>query len=289
MAALRSKEAVAVRRRDDGEGVSGGAPGPPDPPGPAGSAGSAGDDVRLSGRDAERDRARATDLITEGIQGAGPAEVPGRLCAVAVKLLPVTGASVSLRSDGMPVQLTASNEQAAHVAEIQATLGDGPCMEAAHTGAPVLAGDLDGDRDAGRWPVFAQQATEAGVRALYSIPLGSDTVCVGTLDLCSDTPGDLTSGELSTARLVAGVMTVALMALPREEENGLTGNGPWLSGLASDHDEVYQAVGMIMVQLGVGADEALARLRGHAFAHGRTALEVAHEVVSHRKRFGRDR
>lgn len=33
--------------------------------------------------------------------------IPGRLCAAAVRLLPVTGASVSLRVDGMPVRLSA--------------------------------------------------------------------------------------------------------------------------------------------------------------------------------------
>jgi hypothetical protein len=113
-------------------------------------------------------------------------------------------------------------------------------------------------------------------------------VCVGTLDLCREAPGALTRRELRVAELVASVMTVALMALPRGEENGPDGEDPWLNGLASAHDEVYQAVGMIMVQLGVDSDEALARLRAHAFAHGRTALEVAHDVVWHRKRFDGD-
>lgn len=282
-AALRSKEAKAVRR-DDGEGVAGGDPGP---------RGSAGGETRLPGENTDRERrfarVRPADLIAEETRGAPPAEVPGRLCAAAVKLLPVTGATVSLCSDGMPVQLSSSSEKAAHLAEVQATLGDGPCVHAAEAGVPVLACDLTGGQDVRRWPVFAQQATAAGVRAVYSIPLGSDTVCVGTLDLYSDTPGELTHRELRTAQLVADVMTAALMDLPHEEENGRLGDGPWLSGLATDHDEIYQAVGMIMVQLGVDADEALARLRAHAFAHSRTALEVAHDVVSHRKRFGPDR
>ncbi|KOG30738.1 diguanylate cyclase [Streptomyces resistomycificus] len=233
----------------------------------------------------ERDRPRAADVIADGVRGAGPAEIPGRLCGVAVTLLPVVGASVSLRSDGMPVQLSASSEKAAHLSEVQATLGDGPCMYAAEIGAPVLASDLVAGRDARRWPVFAREATAAGVRAVYSLPLGNEAVCVGTLDLYRDTPGELSLRDLRTAQLVASVMTTALMALPRGEENGPGGEESWLSGLATDHDEIYQAVGMMMVQLGVGSDEALARLRAHAFVHDRTALEVAHDVVSHRWRF----
>ncbi|MFJ7137864.1 GAF and ANTAR domain-containing protein [Streptomyces fungicidicus] len=229
---------------------------------------------------------RAADAIAAGLRGAGPADVPGRLCTVAVRLLPVDGASVSLRGDGLPVQLGASGDRAAYLGQLQATLGEGPCRHVLRTGAPVLARDLTAAAYAGRWPIFAEQALGAGVRAVYALPLGTGAVCVGTLDLYRGTPGGLTDGQLDVARLVAGVMTVALMDLPHGDEHALRdGDEPWLSGLAADHDRVHQAVGMIMAQLGIGADEALARLRGDAFAHGRTALEVALDVISRRRRF----
>ncbi|MFI8947636.1 GAF and ANTAR domain-containing protein [Streptomyces sp. NPDC053750] len=227
------------------------------------------------------DGTRAAEVIAEEVRGVPPGEVPGRLCETVVRLLPVTGASASLRGEGVPVRLCASGARATYLAEIQATLGAGPCLSAAESGAPVLACDLAGGADAGRWPVFAQQATAVGVRAVYALPLGSDTACLGTLDLYRDAPGGLTGPQLRTARLVAGVMTVAVVALPRGEES-------WLNDLAGAHDEVHQAVGMIMAQLGVGADEALARLRADAFAHGRTAYAVARDVLAHRRRFTRD-
>ncbi|MFB8245235.1 GAF and ANTAR domain-containing protein [Streptomyces sp. NPDC055952] len=259
-----------MRPRDDPRGGPDGEPG------------------RGAGGDLEVDGLRAVDAIARGVRGAAPVEVPGRLCRVAVDLLPVTGASVSLRSDGMPVQLSASSAEAAHLAHIQATLGDGPCQRALEDGAPVLACDLTTGPDAGRWPVFAQQATAAGVRAVYAVPLGNDSVCVGTLDLYRDRPGRLSEQQLHVARIVAGVMTVALMALPRGDEPEVAGGEAWLSGLGADHDAVYQAVGMIMAQLGVTADEALARLRADAFARGLTALDAARDVITHRKRFDRD-
>ncbi|MDG9726465.1 MULTISPECIES: GAF and ANTAR domain-containing protein [unclassified Streptomyces] len=238
-----------------------------------------------SGRSPDGERAAeviAAEVIAAEVRGVPPGEVPGRLCRVAVRLLPVTGASASLRGEGVPVRLCASGDRASYLAEIQSTLGDGPCVSAAESGAPVLARDLTAGADVGRWPVFAQQATAVGVRAVYALPLGNDAVCLGTLDLYRDTPGGLTGPQLSLARLVAGVMTVALMALPRGE------GAAWLDELAGDHDEVYQAVGMIMAQLGIGADEALARLRADAFARGRTAHEVACDVLTHRRRFDRD-
>ncbi|RPF34944.1 ANTAR domain-containing protein [Streptomyces sp. TLI_185] len=233
------------------------------------------------------DAVRAIDVIAEVVRDARPGETPARLCAAAVKLLPVVGASVSLRSSGMSLRLAASNSMASYLAELQTTLGDGPWLNAYRAGAPVLACDLSAGRDMHRWPLFARQATAVGVQAVYSMPLGSDDgLTVGTLDLYRDTRGELTEDELRRAQLLAAVMTLALTTLPREE--GGAGEEAWLGGLATEHDEVYQAIGMVMAQLGVDTDEASTRLRARAFAQGRTALEVAHDVVSHRERLGDD-
>ncbi|MFD9433971.1 GAF and ANTAR domain-containing protein [Streptomyces sp. NPDC060002] len=236
----------------------------------------------------DRDRDRVAEVIAEETRGAGPREVPQRLCDAVLKLLPVSGASMSLRGDGMPVPLSASGEQAAHVMELQVSLGDGPCLEAAETGSVVWAADLMSSRDASRWPVFAQQAAALGVRSVYALPLGDRAVCVGTLDLYRDVPGRLAAEEVRTARVVAEILTEALVALPRadpDDPDEPDGVGRWLSPLATDHDDVYRAVGMVMAQLGVAADEALSLLRGHAFAKSRTVLELAHEVVALRTRF----
>ena len=49
--------------------------------------------------------------------------------------------------------------------------------------------------------------------------------------------------------------------------------------------ELHVATGMIMVHLGVDPQQALARLRAHAFAHGRTVTEAALDVIDGRARF----
>jgi hypothetical protein len=51
---------------------------------------------------------------------------------------------------------------------------------------------------------------------------------------------------------------------------------------------VYQAIGMIAVQLGVSLEEASVRLRARAFASGAVLGEVADNVVSRRLRFDPD-
>lgn len=67
---------------------------------------------------------------------------------------------------------------------------------------------------------------------------------------------------------------------------------PWeghLADLGGHRAEIDQATGMLTVQLGVGVEEALVRLRAHAYAHGRRLAEVAADVVAHRLRIPPDR
>ena len=46
--------------------------------------------------------------------------------------------------------------------------------------------------------------------------------------------------------------------------------------------ELYQAQGMVAVQLGVGLDEAMMRIRAHAYAHHRSLSDVADDIVAGR-------
>ena len=43
--------------------------------------------------------------------------------------------------------------------------------------------------------------------------------------------------------------------------------------------DVSQATGMLVAQLDVGAAEALLRLRAHAYSTGRTAADVARDIL----------
>jgi hypothetical protein len=45
---------------------------------------------------------------------------------------------------------------------------------------------------------------------------------------------------------------------------------------------------MVLVQLGVSATDAVARMRAYAFAQQRSLSDVAHDVVSRRLHFTRD-
>lgn len=52
--------------------------------------------------------------------------------------------------------------------------------------------------------------------------------------------------------------------------------------------ELFQAQGMVMIQLEVSLAEALSRLRAHAFVHNRKLGDVARDVVARRLAFTPD-
>ncbi|MEU9916222.1 GAF and ANTAR domain-containing protein [Streptomyces sp. NPDC051001] len=227
------------------------------------------------------ERARITQELIAGMSGLPPPEVPAALCRTCIRLLPaVSGLSISVLGDGadMGVVLCASDGVAARLAEIQYTLGEGPCREAVRLGAPVFATDLTRTPDTRRWPLFSVQAARAGVKAVCSLPLAAAGGSLGTLDLYQRARGSLSGDHLRTALLVADAVTLAVLALDRASPD-FEGVVTWLEGAETDREEVHQATGMIMMQLGVSAEEALLRLRARAFAQGRTSTEVARAII----------
>ncbi|WP_433544372.1 GAF and ANTAR domain-containing protein (plasmid) [Streptomyces sp. CA-294286] len=176
-----------------------------------------------------------------------------------------------------------SNAVAGRLAEAQYTLGDGPCQRATDLAAPVLASDLSTGPDARRWPLFARQAVEMGVRAVFSFPLGAETAVAGTLDLYRAVPGDMDVEDVSNALLAADAIMFALLNLQASVLPD--GADSWLKHAEDNRDEVQQATGMIMFYLDTDPQQALARLRAHAFVHDQSVSEAARDVIERKVTF----
>ncbi|MEU7055541.1 GAF and ANTAR domain-containing protein [Streptomyces sp. NPDC046197] len=244
------------------------------------------------GESESEERRRIIEAVAGAAHRVDARRAPELLCRACMRLLPVSGASVSL-SGGPGVSATwcASNDVAFRLAEVQYTLGDGPCQTALDRAAPVLATDLTRGPDVRRWPVFAHEAVGLGVRAVFSLPLGVGGIAIGTLDLYRDTVGALSESELRTALWARDAVTFALLNL-RPPQDSAEGGGQdedgvasWVDASEADHTEVYEAVGMVMVQLQLDPDQALDRLRARAFAESRTVTQVAKDVLARRLRF----
>ena len=203
-------------------------------------------------------------------------------CQAAVRILSVAGARVAAVAPGdVYVSLFATDALGMRLEELQTTLGEGPGLQAFADGAPVLTSDLaEDDR---RWSLFGSGAVELGVRAVFAFPLCSGPIPIGVFEVYRSETGALTTGQLGDALVLSDVLSVLLLG-PETE----SGTDYVHDAIASDHHaEVYQATGMVSVHLAVSLPDALARLRGHAFAQGQPISTVAREIVSGRLRLDR--
>lgn len=213
------------------------------------------------------------------------------VCAAAVSSLEVSGAWV-IAGDGInPGQaMCATDVVGEGLAEVQITLGEGPCHDAAISGVPVVAASL-ADGDGHRWAVFGEAAARAGAAAVFAFPLRIGAIRVGVLALYRDKEGPLDLLQFGNALILADFATMLLLdAESRQTDDPLSGAAPASQSpeLTAHHAEIAQATGMLTEQLGVGITEAFARLRAYAYAQDRRLSDIAHHIVTRRLRLDPD-
>ncbi|MEU9898978.1 ANTAR domain-containing protein [Streptomyces phaeochromogenes] len=229
---------------------------------------------------------------------------PARACALA---LGAEGVALSLLvgNGRMAEPLWCHPEVSARFEELQFTLGEGPGPDAVRTGSPVMEPDLDRVRP-DRWPALLPPARDMGVHGVCCFPLGIGAIQVGVLTVLCDGDRTMSVQQSADATALAAALTGALLngggdGRGRWGEDGKgnggrggNGNGGPVLGLFLDRPTglhraaVHQATGMISVQLGVTMEEALLRLRAHAYSSERPLGEVADDVVARRLRFNDD-
>jgi hypothetical protein len=202
-----------------------------------------------------------------------------RLCRSAVQELGFNQVSVTLMTTaGSSVLVALAGPPGPGIQELQFDLGEGPSADAYAAGQPVLIPDLR--LSDGRWPGFSSAAIERGIGAVFAFPLQLGAVRFGVLTCVRAEAGSLGKRELSAGLIFAEVATELLL------DSSPTGDhpDPQLHAAMHAHDEVYQAQGMVMVDLAVPLDVALARMRAVGFAEGASLQELSADIVAGRRR-----
>ncbi|MFC4784340.1 GAF and ANTAR domain-containing protein [Nocardioides sp. MAHUQ-72] len=216
---------------------------------------------------------RALDDDTRHMGGWMP-----RMCRAAARELGAAGVGVSVMTpQGDPAVLATSGVEVDTLEQLQFTLGEGPCLDSLTLGRPVLTPDLV-DAARTRWPGYAPAVQEHSVNAVFAFPLQLGAAQLGAMDVYRDRAGSLTPTEIRLAVAFAEAAMVTLLDAQEQTGPDVPAFGTALDG----RFVVFQAQGMVQVQLGVSLEEALARLRAHAYATGRTLSDVAADVAARR-------
>lgn len=199
-----------------------------------------------------------------------------------VNVFPVDGAAVSTLGDFLGSEtISASDDQAARLDELQFDLGEGPCWDAMLSARPVLEPDLRSRADSA-WPAFSAAIAGDDVGALFAFPVLLGPLRIGAVDLYSSEPIelDLTQTHQATTLAVAIGRQILRRALATASQEYAEDAGNRFSRRL-----IHQATGMVLAQLGISAEDAGLVIQGQAFATSRSMMEVADEIVSGRLNF----
>lgn len=227
--------------------------------------------------------ARIWATITARSDGNGTAAGPSDVCHACVAELGMAGAAIVVLSPPDRRHVSGMAGPLADLAEdLQTVVGEGPVADVWKQRRPVLARPLTAPEYERRWPAFTPGAVRLGVGAAFAFPLQAGAIRLGVFSLYRESGDALTDDELADALLYADAATIMTLGPGAEERTAASLD---LDGLASVSTAVvYQATGMVSVQLGSSVEEAFVRLRAYAYAHDRRLADVARDIVGRRLR-----
>ncbi len=229
--------------------------------------------------------------LLAAVDGRRGVEAADRLCEACVILLDFDAAAISLVFDGASSgTLGSSGEPARMYDELQFTLGEGPCLDSVARRSPILVVDL-ADPEEARYPVYGPALLSHQIRGVCAIPVVVAGEFVGALDLFRAQPGPLPGVDLTNAVAAAELAGIPLLDLMDGDLQAAMSD-PHSDSWAELHKlsrvEVSQATGMLVAQLEVEPAEALVRLRAHAYAAGRSVIDVARDILDRRLKLDAD-
>jgi hypothetical protein len=210
------------------------------------------------------------ELVREMARQEPDLPLAQRLCRSVSAILGAGGVSITLASTTPErTTLCVTDDVAARLEDLQEVLAQGPSHTAYTTGQPVHA-VVAGDRES-PWPELAAALHEAfGILEVHAFPIGPYDEVLGVLT-CHHSVGVTLRLDDTRAQFLADAVGVALL---RDPESVLDETGPWAS-----RSTIHQATGMVMAQLHVPADDALALLKARAFAGGESLAATSAAVV----------
>ena len=203
-------------------------------------------------------------------------EALDRVVASADALFGVDGTTLMLVDRDQALRnLAASDRRAGLLEELQATHGEGPCVDAFDDKQPVAADDLDQED---RWPAFSADAARRRLLAVLASPIPYSEQAVGVVAVFAGQSHPWTEAEQEA--IVAFTELVALLILNAMEASERGRVAGELQVALDSRVVIEQAKGVLVGRHGLTTRQAFERLRRQARDQRRPLTEVARSVVS---------
>jgi GAF domain-containing protein len=189
---------------------------------------------------AESDQQRLLARMAALVQGAVPA---------------AQWVSITLGSPADPSRLASDSAEAQEFDGLQLQAQEGPCWTAYAVGSVVLPPHVAG---AARWPMLAKLAADSPVRSVLALPVDVAGERRGVVNVYSSHRHGFGPSNRQIAEFVGGAVAGVLHTVAERES--LQRLSVHLEQALTSRATIDQAKGVLMARLGVGPDEAFARL-----------------------------
>jgi GAF domain-containing protein len=201
------------------------------------------------------------------------------LHTVAAHAAEITGTSAAglmlSTPDGRLHYMGASNEEVGLLELFQVQNDEGPCLDCFRTGEAVIEVDLS--REPRRWPAFAPQALEAGIRSVHAFPMRVRDRVIGALNVFGTTAAVLSPDEARVVQALADVATIAILQERALHQAEIVTEQ--LHHALNSRIVIEQAKGAVARSFGVSVDQAFDLIRGYARAERILLTDLAHRLV----------
>jgi GAF domain-containing protein len=189
-------------------------------------------------------------------------------------ITPSASCGITLAQANQPLTVASSDPLAAHMDEVQYGQGQGPCLQAMHTGQTVISVDLATER---RWGPYPAHALSYGVHSALSLPLTVNGDTRGALNLYAVTARAFGPTEQQRAELFAGPASAALTGVTHQVHQVQLSEQ--LRAALSTRAVIDQALGILMGHHGCDSVTAFAILRESSQRQNRKLHDVAADMV----------
>ena len=183
---------------------------------------------------------------------------------------------VTILSAGRPHTAAYTTVQTLEIDAVQYALDDGPCLDAARRRRENRVDDLVVDD--GRWPEFAKECRDDGMRSLLALPLVSGEECVGAINLYGWAPHAFEAFDASLVRVAASRCADAVVAVTTLD--GVRRLAGQLEQAMANRAVIEQAKGVLMAMRGVPEHEAFEVLRKSSQDRNVKVRVLAQQIVT---------
>ena len=167
------------------------------------------------------------------------------------------------------VTRVSSDEVVQQANELQADLGEGPCLDVMRDQETLVSADLEQEK---RWPTWAKRVREdLGVGSMMSLLIYTQPNSFGALSLYARVGRRFDADDLAVGQALAAHLSVIVSAERQIDQLGVA---------MDNRTTIGRAEGILMERLGISADQSFDYLRRVSSTTNRKLVEVANEIAS---------